>query len=177
MDINFSETLKYKCHLNKFVKVQTVDRICHEGWMKALDPLSGNIILVTLNNDKSKITKSTLIISEACVSVNVDESVPGTLPDLSLGNNTSLTPAELEELKGRLVTWIKKHRLPVTEDEDGSLIVCDSVTIRPPYRPENCISKNVRILQKTSEIIESLPAEIETIETQLKNAVEEVVTA
>ncbi|XP_035209720.1 gem-associated protein 6-like [Stegodyphus dumicola] len=161
MDIDFENNLRYKHYLSKFVKVKTVDENFHEGWLKCIDPLTGNLILVILNEDNSLVLESCLIHGADYTDVellkDVDNDIKSLIKKYYCGEGRN--PVNVEARKIHIISWMKKHRIPVREISDGGIMVCESVSIFPPYFEENCSSLNGRVLLRIREILQSLPEE------------------
>ncbi|GBO14827.1 hypothetical protein AVEN_264048-1 [Araneus ventricosus] len=163
MDTNFDVTLKYVAHLLKYVQVSTHSEMIYEGWLKDIDPLSGNLLLVNFEDSDSKSEPVILVQGHDCESVEVlreDETMKNSIQYFfnkeGLERLKSSTKAVIE-YKKRLLSWLEQNRLEIEESED-KIIVCNSVTIHPPYTIEDCISNNGRVLVMTKNLISSMPA-------------------
>lgn len=160
MAFNLQHNLRYKDHLFKYVKVKTVDSHEYEGWLKCIDPMSGNFFLTTLDESNTAVSDTVLIIRNACTDLEVlkepDDKVRSFVEGLY--RNDLESTEDVSERKNRLVAWIKKNRLPVSENEDTSLTVADNVTIASPYGIQNCSSMNARTLRSVRQLVAKLPS-------------------
>lgn len=171
MDIDFDFNLRHKDSLGKFVKVNTVDSRTHEGWLKCINPIAGDLILATFDENCTQINDSVLILGSEYKSLEVlketDDKIMKLLKDQYRSDN--FCPAIAAERKKRLISWIKKHRLPVIENEDGTLLVCESVAVCAPYEMINCSSLNARVLKNIRELVWKLPeGDVENHDCEVK---------
>lgn len=160
MDVNYEHNLRYKDYIGKYVKIKTIDCREYEGWLKCIDPMTGNLQLITFNASFTDVMDSILILGDAYSNVEMLKGTDDSLKKLIevFYRRDSLDYSEnVSNRKDRLVSWIKKHRLPVSENEDESLVVCQSVTVCPPYQVENCSSRNARFLKNIQELVYNLP--------------------
>ncbi|XP_054717084.1 uncharacterized protein LOC129226499 [Uloborus diversus] len=159
MDVDFEKTLKYKDLLSKFVKIKTVDRREHSGLLKNIDPITGNMIVITFNEDESAIQDTVLIMGDAYTEVEFVKDANNDIRRILQSTKTEqVIPDEnVLDRKNRLVSFVKLRRLPVQENSDESLLVCGSVRILPPYRRESCVCDNLIILEKVMNMVDSLP--------------------
>ncbi|CAL1268133.1 unnamed protein product [Larinioides sclopetarius] len=160
MDTNFDVTLKHLAHLLKYVQVSTYSETIFEGWLKDIDPLSGNLLLVNFDSD-SKTKPVILVQGHDCENVEVlreDDAMKNSIQYFfnKEGLKCLESSKDVSEHKKCLISWLKKNRLEIEESED-KIIVCNSVTIHPPYAIEDCISDNGRVLVMTKNLISSMP--------------------
>lgn len=155
---------RFRDGLKKYVKVKTVDSEEHEGWLKCIDPMTGNLFLMTVDDDYSKVTTYHLLMGDACSSLEVlkepDEKMNALYEKLRL----EAEAMELAQRKELLLAWIKKNRLPVVENADKSLVVAECVTISPPYEIDNCTGSHNLTLRNIRKLIAKMPQTIAQVE-------------
>ncbi|GIY32743.1 AD domain-containing protein [Caerostris extrusa] len=154
MDTDFSVTLKHKDHLLKYVKIKT-EGTTYEGWLKCVDPLTGNLILVLEN-----LKETVLIMSKAIISLEVIKEANENVKNVI--QHEEKCPEEFEdnlcERKKRLISWIKANRLPFEEvEESDEIIICDTITVKPPYTAESCTGTIGRVLLMIQKLVSNIP--------------------
>ena len=165
MELGFdlNHNIRFKDSVGKYVKVKTVDSCEIEGWLKCIDPMSGNFFLITFDDSFTSVLSTVLIMGDGCSSLEVlkesDEKIKGLLGILS--DNESESLEDISDRKNRLIAWIKKNRLPIFENEDQSLIVGGNVTVSPPYDIQSCSSLNARTLTSIRQLIATMPSVVE----------------
>lgn len=172
MDIDLEYNLKFSHCLYNYVSVTTLpNKQVYEGWLKTIDPVSGNLFLITLTDDSSEVDKIVLIMRDTYEDVKVlkeeDPNIKSMLQNLYSGKSH----LEIDEVdrKELLVAWIKRHRLPLREIKDGkALVVSESVTIHPPYNAESCSGSNGRVLMLIRNLVDKLP--VSTLQPTTANA-------
>lgn len=65
-------------------------------------------------------------------------------------------PEELRRRKQRIWTWLEKNHIPVVAEGD-ELRVAGVLTIRAPYRSEDCCSSNQIILDRIQRLMQNQP--------------------
>lgn len=164
LDVRLEHNFRYSDSIGKYVTVKTVDSEEHQGWLRCIDPLSGNIILITVDDDYSKIVGCDLLMGDAVSSL---EALREPDDKMNAFYEKLLREAEAAELAARkklLIAWIKKNRLPVVEKEDQSLVVGECVTISPPYKIDDCTSSNGITLRSIRRMIAKMPLTIAQVE-------------
>ncbi|XP_055934209.1 gem-associated protein 6-like [Argiope bruennichi] len=162
MDTKFDVTLRYDVHLLKYVKVDTHSKTVHTGWLKDIDPLTGNLVLVNFNDNGSRNESVILIKGHSYKSVEVvreDELMKNAIQhffDEEAAERLTTPASDIIKRKKRLLSWLERNRLE-TKESDDNIIVCNSVTIHPPYTSEDCVSSNGRVLVMTRNLISSMP--------------------
>lgn len=73
----------------------------------------------------------------------------------------NLHPEELSSRRRRVQSWLEKCWVPV-EEEGDELRVAGVLTVRAPYRPEDCCSSNQIILDRIQRLIQNQPDHPET---------------
>ena len=66
-----------------------------------------------------------------------------------------LEPEELRKRMGHVRSWLEKNQVPV-EEEGDELRVAGVLTIRAPYKPEDCFSSNQIILDRIQNLIQKV---------------------
>lgn len=162
MDFDLEHNLKFSHCLYKYVSLTTLpDKQVHEGWLKAIDPVSGTLILVTLTDDSSAVNHVILINTDTYDDVKVlkevDPNIKSMLLNLYSGDKSHLA-IDVGDRKELLVAWIKQNRLPLRETDNGrDLVVSESVTICPPYTADSCNGSNGRVLMLIRNLVDKLP--------------------
>jgi len=84
-------------------------------------------------------------------------SIPENLKDLlnaSKSAKTKKVETNSEDRMKNLVVWLEKNRLPVTFEQQNSVInILNTVFIRPPYEADDCESLNELILDKIRQLV------------------------
>ncbi|KAG8173242.1 hypothetical protein JTE90_012982 [Oedothorax gibbosus] len=162
MIVDPNYTMKFSDCLYKFVSVKTLPKnLVREGWLTTIDPPTGNLVLVTFKDDCYATKQIIFIMRDAYEHVTVlkeaDSSITPVLQNLFAPEN-SLSYINTPERKEQLVSWLKQNRLPIREDENGTaLVICESVTIRPPYIADSCSGTNGRVLMLIRDLVDKLP--------------------
>lgn len=170
LGFDLEHNLRFKDNIGKYVKIKTVDSSEYEGWLKCIDPITGNFFLITFDDNFEKVRNVDLFMGDGCSSMEVlkdsDENVKSLLKMYPMSQKNpkvvhEVCPEDTSDKKKRLIAWIKTNRLPVVESEDGSLIVGGNVTVKPPYGIQDCSSLNARTLKSIRKIVSKLPSDIE----------------
>lgn len=158
MNMNLEHNLRHKDYIGKYVKVQTVNSREHEGWLKCIDPMTGNLILIVFDECFKTVLDAPHIQGHAYNSIEVlkeDDSVKKRLENL-YNEHTLFNSESLCDRKQRLMSWIQKHKLPVGE-ENEKLIVAGKVIIGPPYLMGNCKGVNRVFLRNIAKLVSEMP--------------------
>ncbi|GFT65362.1 gem-associated protein 6 [Nephila pilipes] len=167
MNIDFANTLKYKDHLMKYVEIKITGSKTLQGWLQCVDPITGNLILARASDKKLNEDIIVFVTAASIKRLEVlrdsGEDMKDILPNFTNEEQNVFSEDNLERKK-RLILWLKKNRLPFKDTDDGDgLVICDSVTIRPPYEAENCVSMNGRVLMMVQKLVSNLPEEMEEV--------------
>lgn len=156
-------TMKFSHCLYKYVSITTPhDKRVYEGWLKTIDPVTGNSVLVTLKDDESSQVDNVIFImrsefEDVKVLKEVDPEMKSMLQNLYAVDKSHLA-MDVVVRKQSLVNWVKKHRLPLREHEDGkSLVVMGLITIYPPFIADSCSGTNIKVLGKIRDLVEKMP--------------------
>ncbi|XP_058495695.1 gem-associated protein 6 [Solea solea] len=144
--------------VNKQIKVTAGKDEERRGWLVTVDPVSASLVLVDFRED-GKMSVD-IVMGHAVEEVQVlQEADSETLDRLQnsfvLPKTCSLDAEELRRRRGFLQSWIQKNRIPV-EEEGEELRVAGVLTIRAPYRPDDCCSSNQIILDRIQKLIQNL---------------------
>ncbi|XP_071130428.1 gem-associated protein 6-like [Mytilus edulis] len=153
-------------YVYKQVNVLVEDGSEYTGWVYTIDPVSECIVLMTFNDDNTKmdIINGSSVSSISIIDEDTELHVKAKLDAMFRPKETSLlTEEELESLKKRLKLWLIKNRLPVqlTGNNDEILSISDALFIEPPYGADNCRSTNEIILGRIQGLIKNMPADHE----------------
>ncbi|XP_074845304.1 gem-associated protein 6 [Carettochelys insculpta] len=151
--------LEWQAYVNKEVKVTAAEKHEYKGWVLTIDPVSANIVLVNLMENR-KVCVS-VILGHAVRQVEVvtegDDEMKEQLAHLFLPEvSKAYGHEELEKRKSSLKTWLETNHIPVTEQGEShrTLCVAGVLTIDPPYGPEDCSSSNEIILSRVQSLIQ-----------------------
>lgn len=156
--------LRHHDSIGKYVSVKTVDSEEHQGWLRCIDPLSGNMILLTTDDDCSKVVAYDLLMGHACSTIEVIREPDDKIIALIEKLKREAEEKELAARKQLVLAWIKKNRLPVVENDDQSLVVAECVTIFPPYQIDNCDGQHNITLKNIRRMLAKMPLTIKQIE-------------
>ncbi|XP_076367847.1 gem-associated protein 6-like [Tachypleus tridentatus] len=159
-----NDPLKLLSYVHKRVEVYTSDKKCHSGWVKTIDPVSENIVLVHFEGDIP--VSLTMVMGHTVESINIVNDQPifkAMLDKLFLPKTIEVSTEELLRQKMKLKTWLNKNRIPVedTNNNSGNLTVANALVIKPPYGVDQCFSNNEIILGKIQGLIKALPNDLE----------------
>ncbi|KAM4750663.1 gem-associated protein 6 [Anableps anableps] len=130
----------------------------HRGWLLTVDPVSHSVVLVNFREDGASVR---VVLGHAVEHVEVlqeaDPDMEERLQSFFLPPQTlSLDPEELRRRRSGVCGWLQKNRVPVEED-GNELRVAGVLTIRAPYRAEDCCSSNQIILDRIQKLIRVQP--------------------
>lgn len=93
-----------------------------------------------------------IIFSHAIKNIEVTMEAKIFVPELFVSSSTKLSQTMVTKRKNIVMQLLLDNRFPVKE-EDGILLIEDTVSIEPPYYPENCTCTNSIILNKIQNIL------------------------
>lgn len=93
-----------------------------------------------------------IIFNHAIKNVEVTSEAEILVPELFSLSSAKLSPMMVTKRKNIVMQLLLDNRFPVKE-ENGILLIEDTVSIEPPYYPENCICTNSIILNKLQSIL------------------------
>lgn len=150
--------LRWNQYVHKHVTVRAGKDEEHRGWMVTVDPVSASVVLVDFGEEGASVR---VVMGHAVEEVEVlremDEETAERLriffaPPRAPG----LDREELRKMRGGVCRWLEKNRVPV-EEQGEELRVAGVLTIRAPYRPEDCCSSNQIILDRIQRLIQIQP--------------------
>lgn len=96
--------------------------------------------------------KKVLIPGHAILNITVLEGSEDMKPNY---NESLFSPEEILERKQKLLSWLKKNLLPVTES--GENIVVGNVSILPPYCESDICTLNPIVATQVKKVILNMP--------------------
>lgn len=108
--------------------------------------------VVLLQPKESTIYSLKIISGHSIKNIEITSEGEKILPELFLPSYTKISQATITERKNIIKHLLLKNRFPITEEGD-ILKIEDTVTIEPPYYPENCICTNSIILNRIQNIL------------------------
>ncbi|XP_012529772.1 gem-associated protein 6 [Monomorium pharaonis] len=143
-----NDPILFNSYIGKMVKITMKDESVYYGIVYTVDPISESIVLLqskTLMQYRLKI-----IFNHSIKNVQVTSEAKTFVPELF--SCVKLSEAMLTKRKDVVMQLLLENRFPVKE-EDGILFIEDTVSIEPPYYPENCTCTNSIILNKVQNIL------------------------
>lgn len=157
-----NDPIQFQEFVYKEVKVKCKGKESHElvGWVHSVDPVSECISLVTFHDDTVDVT----LVMGQCVGdvevVNENTDTHRVALDQLFNRHTKSLSAEEQSLRrDKLMSWLQKNRIPVTNTgQRGDLIsVSGAALIYPPYGPQDCNCANQIMLEKLQKLIQLTP--------------------
>ena len=147
------------------VQVKTERGTVLEGGLLAIDPVSNTAVLL-LSQSASSVASAELLLVPALdwsqvVVLPTDESTLAHLKSLvdfqSSSATTEAAIADLAPRRAQLIENFTRHGLKAVEQGGGggNLVVQGCVTVRPPYRPEDCRATNEIVLDRVLTLMKS----------------------
>ena len=141
-------------HVGKSVCIRCRDKSAVHGTVYSIDPEHGTWLLTT--NSDMDLSESKLHAVFASEIVDIDflatDSVVTVVP--TIGETLADEQGGLGLTKRDVMGLLERHHLPYTE-EDGEVVrVLGTVTIRPPYRSQNCLCGNEIMLRRVQTMLE-----------------------
>lgn len=93
-----------------------------------------------------------IILNHAIKNVEVTSEAEMFVPELFSVSSAKFSQVMVTKRKNIVMQLLLDNRFPVKE-KDGILLIKDTVTIEPPYYPENCTCTNSIILNKLQNIL------------------------
>ncbi|NXA51511.1 GEMI6 protein, partial [Nothocercus julius] len=151
--------LDWQGYVDKQVKVAAAENHEYEGWVLTVDPVSANIVLASFSENEKVVISvvSGHAIQEVQILKEADEEMKQRLSRIFAPEESkAYSSEELEKRKSSLKTWLEANHIPVTEQgaSGETLCVAGSLTIDPPYGPEECSSSNEIILSRVQSLIQ-----------------------
>lgn len=139
-------------YVNKRVILSTSEGVSYEGYVYTIDPVTHSWVLFSCSNDEDTHKMNVVIVMNTSVTdVNVfDEECPSWVLDMMSQygkiHEIDLSASQIAERRDAVCRWFGANRIPVNKSADTLTIANGTVTIEPPYFPENCSSSNEIIL-------------------------------
>ncbi|KAF3688239.1 Gem-associated protein 6 [Channa argus] len=149
--------LRWFRYVNKKVKVKARKDEEVRGWLFTVDPVSASMVLVDFRENGGVLVQVVMghAVEEVQVLQEADRRTADHLQTMFLPPRTCiLEPEELNRRKGSIRRWLEKNWVPVEEDGD-ELKVAGVLTIRAPYRAEDCCSSNEIILDRIQRLVQT----------------------
>ncbi|XP_029159764.1 gem-associated protein 6-like [Nylanderia fulva] len=141
-----NDPILFNSYVGKEVKITTKDEDII-GTIYTVDPVSESFVL--LQSDTTMQHRLKIIFNHAIKNIEVISETKKILPELFLPEKLS---QEVVKRKGIVLQLLLDNRFPVKEENDV-LMIEDTVSIEPPYYPENCTCSNSIILTKIQNIL------------------------
>ncbi|XP_054881643.1 gem-associated protein 6-like [Poeciliopsis prolifica] len=143
----------------------------HRGWLLTVDPVSHSVALVSFGEDGASVR---VVLGHAVQHVEVleepdpdtEERLRSLLPPPEAGGPDS---DERRRRRSGVRRWLQQNRVPVEED-GNDLRVARVLTIRAPYRPDDCSSANQIILDRVQRLLRVQPDQVPDSELVLETA-------
>jgi len=145
-----NDPILFDSYIGKKVKIIIKDENVYCGIVYTVDPVSESIVL--LQSKTSTQYRVKIIFSHAIKNVEVTSEAKTFVPELFLSLPAKLSQMMVTKRKNIVMQLLLDNRFPVKE-EDGILLMEDTVSIEPPYYPENCTCTNSIILSKIQNIL------------------------
>ena len=140
------ELERYEETIGRTVRVATKDGKEKDGILYCIDPETGDVILIVINEKKAIVVQGHAVLH---ISVLDKEEKAHLTVDANM-----TTKKKVKNDKQRTIDILKKNRIPVQENEDGDLRVFgDALTISSPYLSENCVGSNEIILRRVQDLL------------------------
>lgn len=147
------------------------------GYLKVVDPISKSVILCQIENEI--IFNNALILGHVISSIQIStmlDAIPTSIVSKIIqedslikfeahsyfegSNHQSVSSEVINRREEEIIEWLRKKRIPAQHDcVDNSIIVADSVRLKPPYDSPcdytNC--KNMVVLKRLKNIVDSRP--------------------
>ncbi|EFN73444.1 Gem-associated protein 6 [Camponotus floridanus] len=143
-----NDPLLFMTYVGKEVKIMTKDKNVYYGIVYTLDPVSESIVLLHPQTDTQYHLK--IIFNHAIKDIEVISKTERFIPELFLPAKLSQTM--ITKRKNIVMQLLLNNRFPVKEENDV-LLIEDSVSIEPPYYPENCTCANSIVLTRIQNIL------------------------
>ncbi|XP_032668756.1 gem-associated protein 6-like [Odontomachus brunneus] len=155
-DANFShkiyknDPILFNSYVGKEIKITMKDEDVHHGVVYTIDPVSESVVLL---QPKKSTTYSLKIISGHSIkNMKVTSEEKKIVPELFLPPSMKVSQATVIERKNTIKQLLLENRFPIKEEGD-ILKIEDTVTIEPPYYPENCTCTNSIIFNRIQSIL------------------------
>lgn len=151
--------LQWSSFVNKQVTVKAgKDEEEHRGWLLTVDPVTASLVLVDFRDGGRASVQVVMghAVDRVQVLQEADQETIERLQTFFLSPGTPGPDLDREQLRtrrGGVRSWLEKNRIPVQEDRDQLKVAGGVLTIRAPYRPEDCWSQNQIILDRIQRLL------------------------
>ncbi|XP_014238819.1 gem-associated protein 6-like [Trichogramma pretiosum] len=146
-----NDPILFRSYVNKKVTLTTEDGNVHIGIVYTIDPVSESVVLMQSKGGEDAMLMK-IIMRSAIKSIDCSFENEMPLPEMFVTPIEKMSKEELLERRNSVFKLLTDSQFPVTE-ENGILLIEDTVRIEPPYRPENCICLNSTILSRMQDIV------------------------
>ncbi|XP_037084588.1 uncharacterized protein LOC119105084 isoform X2 [Pollicipes pollicipes] len=156
-----NDPLELKQTLYTCVALSCSDGSTHNGRVIAVDPVSESRILVSDVHSAAPVVEVVFgysVSSSRTTDTECGDPTRQAVDSLLRRQRTepALSPAELLARRDHVVSWLRRHRLPV-EVGEGHVTVAGVATVRAPYTAEQCVCANELVLQRLDALLKSMP--------------------
>ncbi|XP_012217834.1 gem-associated protein 6-like [Linepithema humile] len=145
-----NDPILFTNYVGKEVKIMMKDKSSHSGIVYTVDPVSGSIVL--LQSGKTTQYRLQIIFDHAIQNMKITSEEKINIPELFPSISAKFSPATITTRKNIVMKLLQDNRFPVKE-EDNVLQIEDTLSIEPPYYPENCNCTNSIILTRIQNIL------------------------
>ncbi|KAI4499606.1 hypothetical protein M0802_005176 [Mischocyttarus mexicanus] len=146
--------LLFKSYVGKEVKITADNGSLYTGIVYTVDPVSESVVLIQTKEDNNQNLQ--LVFGHAIKNIELTSTqVETPLSELFQFSNNRLSSSDIKKRKNIVKEYLLKSRFPVV-DTDDILYIEDSVSIKPPYDAEHCVSTNVIVLNRIQDILRSI---------------------
>ncbi|EFN79897.1 gem-associated protein 6 [Harpegnathos saltator] len=147
-----NDPILFNSYVGKEVKITMKDEDVHCGIVYTIDPVSESVVLL---QPKEPTTYSLKIVSGHSVkNIEIISAEERIVPELFLPSCTNFSQAAITNRKNTIKQLFLENRFSVKEEGD-ILKIEDTVTVEPPYYPQNCKCTNSIILSRIQNILMS----------------------
>ncbi|XP_029663482.1 gem-associated protein 6-like isoform X2 [Formica exsecta] len=143
-----NDPILFSNYVEKEVKIMMKDENVYYGTVYTVDPVSESIVL--LQSGTSTQYRLKIIFNHAIKNIEVISKTKKIVPELF--QPAKLSQATVTKRKDIIIQLLLDNRFPVKEENDV-LLIEDTVSIEPPYYPENCTCTNSIILTRIQNIL------------------------
>ncbi|XP_031835127.1 gem-associated protein 6 [Nomia melanderi] len=145
------DPLLFKSYVGKEVNILNEDETTTSGIVYTIDPVSESVVL--LQGHQQNHLK--IVFGHVIKNIEICSDKLCKLPELFENPPTCFLQSTLNERKNTVIKMLQENRFPVREEKD-ILIIEDVLSIRPPYKPNNCTSANSIVLGRIQNLLSSI---------------------
>ncbi|XP_034045187.1 gem-associated protein 6 [Thalassophryne amazonica] len=157
--------LQWIRYVNKHVKVKAGRDEEHRGHVLTVDPVSASVVLVNFGEEGTVSVRVVMghAVEEVEVLQQADMETTARLSAvLLLPDSSRFSVGELQRRKECVRRWLEKNRVPVENDYGSeALKVGGTLTVMPPYGPDDCQGSNEIILSRVQKLLLMNPATLD----------------